>query len=162
MPMRYFALKPPNFVFASIKPPLNQSLALTKGGEVPVLGASSSPEANGTWGIGTWFGIAVDVGNLPVASSANLLIEVSCFRHAKDPTPKIGCYANGRHIVDIDFPEGRDEGRANIFVGAKGSGESHRLEIWFNNPRAASPASLGISKDSRCLSLLLKSVTLEA
>jgi len=124
------------------------------------IGAAFRAEASGTWACGRWAGIALGLPAELPAPQLQVELDIGCFRHRDDPAPRIGVHAFGREIAAARFPEGTDRIRLRVPFAAADLGQSRRLELWFDNPRARSPRSLGLSGDGRVLSFLLRSLVL--
>lgn len=128
-----------------------------------LLGTGTRAERAGTWACGVWSCVVLDLPPDPGGPQRlRLSIDIACFRNPSDPEPSIDIHAVPGGAVRVAFPPGQDRRVATIELERPDPGRARRIELWFHNPRAASPASLGLSPDPRRLALRLRHIGLEA
>lgn len=140
----------------------NETIATGIGGTpLTQLGAASRPEAAGIWFVGEWAGIAFDLARTGPDALLRVAFKMRAFRHKADPEPCVGIHVGGEHVADAAFPAGADEVDAGFLIERRSLGPTNRVEVWFHNPRALAPVSIGLSTDKRKLSFFLISVRVE-
>lgn len=162
--MLYFSFSPAERMLAETRviPKAFLSGATDSEQALAVLGAPTKRENSGTWLIGECAGVALDLSMTPSNSALRLTFETRPFPREKNSKPRIDIYAFDRPISDLEVITDKDVTRFVLSIKRKDFGTSDRLEVWFHNPKATSPSALGLSNDNRCLSLLLRGLTVEA
>jgi hypothetical protein len=156
--MVYFAMQPIAQALRAVPIGADSALAVRGTSAEPLhglIGRRAQIEKGGTWLPGPWAGLAL---TLPDESGCSLELQLHCFRHDRDPEPRVQVFAAGREVAVVEFDAGVDLRTVTIPVGARTLGPSRRLELWFHNARAQSPAAAGHSADPRRLLAFLGSV----
>jgi len=118
----------------------------------------STPEARGTWSLGTT--ARIDVPPLPGEHPWRLHIDGTAFLGGLAPgASRRMTLSAGDQASDVTFVEGRDQPAVSIEIGPEDARRGVTLAFTF--PDAASPASLGLTADARPLGFAVRSLRAE-
>lgn len=129
--------------------------------EAPVmyLGGWGKPERAGIWATTASSGIAFGVAKEALQKLSSISVELSSFRHPRNSQPVVDVYLFDRNVATVEFALGKDLQALEIPVDRSMLGDDGRVELWFHNQSVSSPFELGMSADTRNLSVLVHSLT---